>query len=62
MKNLAMGRGLVNGSRGVVVRFTGSGFAGLPVVRFTSGLEEVIRWVTGSCEGFVLAIEIDRII
>lgn len=45
MKNLATGRGLANGSRGVVVRFVKSTSSGarLPVVRFASGLEEVIR-------------------
>ena len=47
VKNLATGRGLANGSRGVVVRFATSPSSGakLPVVRFTSGLEEVIRYV-----------------
>ncbi|CAN0109584.1 unnamed protein product [Pylaiella littoralis] len=45
VKNLAPGRGLANGSRGVVVRFATSTSSGarLPVVRFISGLEEVIR-------------------
>ncbi|CAM9408333.1 unnamed protein product [Hapterophycus canaliculatus] len=45
VKNLATGRGLANGSRGVVVRFATSASSGakLPVVRFASGLEEVIR-------------------
>lgn len=43
VKNLAAGRGLVNGSRGVVVRFALTGGVRLPVVRFTTGLEEVIR-------------------
>ncbi|CAM9900314.1 unnamed protein product [Ectocarpus sp. 4 AP-2014] len=45
VKNLATGRGLANGSRGVVVRFAKSMSSGarLPAVRFASGLEEVIR-------------------
>ncbi|CAN0054626.1 unnamed protein product [Scytosiphon promiscuus] len=45
VKNLATGRGLANGSRGVVVRFATSASSGakLPVVRFGSGLEETIR-------------------
>ena len=51
VKNLSTGRGLANGSRGVVVRFATSTSSGarLPVVRFTSGLEEVIRCVPVRC-------------
>lgn len=43
MKNLSTGRGLANGSRAVVVRFAAPSGVRLPVLRFTSGLEEIIR-------------------
>ncbi|CAM9643345.1 unnamed protein product [Ascophyllum nodosum] len=43
VKNLSTGRGMANGSRAVVVRFATLSGARLPVLRFTSGLEDVIR-------------------
>jgi len=46
-KNLNVSRGLVNGARGIIKGFE-SGSAGYPIVKFISGLEEVIgpeKWV-----------------
>ena len=46
-KNLNLSKGLVNGARGIVTQFD-SGNAGYPVVKFMSGLEQVIgpeKWV-----------------
>ncbi|CAN0336014.1 unnamed protein product, partial [Laminaria digitata] len=43
VKNLSTGRGLANGSRGVVERFVTTNGARLPMVRFASGLEQLIR-------------------
>lgn len=46
-KNLNVSKGLVNGARGIIKGFE-SGSAGYPIVKFVSGLEEVIgpeKWV-----------------
>jgi hypothetical protein len=51
VKNLNVKRGLTNGSRGIVASFTK---AELPVVKFVSGLTEVIHkesWVVGVGSG-----------
>lgn len=48
LKNLDVQNGMVNGSRGVVVRFTEPG--GQPVVRFINGREEAIAPVRFSAE------------
>ncbi|XP_047446634.1 ATP-dependent DNA helicase PIF1 [Mugil cephalus] len=56
-KNLDVGRGLVNGARGVVVAFD-SGKNGLPRVRFLCGTTEVLkpeRWVFKSGGGIHLS-------
>ncbi|XP_077306774.1 ATP-dependent DNA helicase PIF1 isoform X2 [Lithobates pipiens] len=56
-KNLDVARGLVNGARGVVVGFEGSGKA-LPKVRFLCGVTEVMkteRWVIKAQGGVYLS-------
>ncbi|XP_017286231.1 ATP-dependent DNA helicase PIF1 isoform X2 [Kryptolebias marmoratus] len=56
-KNLDVGRGLVNGARGVVVAFE-TGKHGLPRVRFLCGVTEVLkpeRWVFKSAGGIFLS-------
>jgi len=52
-KNLNVSKGLVNGARGIIKRFE-SGSAGYPVVKFMSGLEQVIgpeKWVVKTTGG-----------
>ncbi len=50
--NLEQESGLVNGSRGVVVRFTGPDAHPYPVVRFLNGHEQVIMEAGWEVEGF----------
>ncbi|XP_054268590.1 ATP-dependent DNA helicase PIF1-like [Macrosteles quadrilineatus] len=51
LKNISVARGLVNGARGVITKFSKDG---LPVVRFMSGLECTVprdKWVAKSASG-----------
>ena len=50
IKNLDVANNLVNGSRGVVVRFTPTA-PHLPVVRFLNNVELVVKYDTWSCGG-----------
>ncbi len=50
--NLDMDTGLVNGSRGVVVNFTGPEAHAYPVVRFLNGREETIMEAGWEVDGF----------
>lgn len=54
LHNMDIERALVNGSRGVVVRFVATAADGekLPVVRFKTGVEEIINYKLWPIEGF----------
>jgi ATP-dependent DNA helicase PIF1 len=55
VKNIAVQRGLANGSRGVVAGWSSQG---LPIVKFVSGLQETMRlesWSVGIGAGAVLS-------